>query len=216
LSLLYEVDPSRPDDSTAALVAAAEALADGGLVVLPTETVYGIAARPDLGEATERLFLAKQRPRGLSLPVLTGSTEAAWRVSRPDHRAQALANAFWPGPLTLVLPRSDASRPWSLGEAAETVAVRVPRHVLCFALLERAGPLAVTSANRSGQPPLGDARSLVDGFGDAVGVYLVLTPAAASPAGSPSTIVDLVGERAEVTRRGPIPADAIERVLSEA
>src|SRR5439155_18621642 len=111
-SVVHVVDPELADPaSIAEAVAAIEA---GGLVVLPTETVYGIACRPDDGAATARLFAAKRRPARLSLPVLTSSVPEAFELGIPTPGAAALAEAFWPGPLTMVLARTERSAPWRL------------------------------------------------------------------------------------------------------
>ncbi len=171
MSEVFEVDPEHPTASSAALAAAARALARGLLVVLPTETVYGIACRPDEPSATGRVFAAKRRPHGLNLPVLVAAAEAAWELGVPDHRATRLAAAFWPGPLTMVLPRSGRSRPWELGDRRDSIALRAPDLGLTSSLLRRAGPMAATSANLSGQPPLSDRNELVATFDQSVAVY---------------------------------------------
>ncbi len=210
---IHEVDPARPDEARIAVRAATRALRAGGLVIVPTETVYGLAARPDLPEATARIFAAKCRSFGRNLPILAASAERAWEVARPNPPARRLAEAIWPGALTLVLPRTDRSRSWELGDDRSTVAVRVPHHVLTTALLAEAGPLAVTSANRSGEPPLDDPRALVEAFGSTVAVYLVLARKAAPPGGTPSTVVDLTGAEPEVVRTGAVGPDEISRAL---
>ena len=169
--------------------AVAAALA-GQLIVLPTDTVYGLGTRPDDAEATARLFAAKARIRELELPVLAGSIEAAEAIAVFDDRARALARSHWPGALTIVLPRSDASGAWDLGGNAETIGVRVPDHPIAVAVLARTGPLAVTSANRSGEPTPGTCDELFDIFGDGVAVYLCQ---ADPPPGVASTVVDLTG-----------------------
>jgi tRNA threonylcarbamoyl adenosine modification protein (Sua5/YciO/YrdC/YwlC family) len=209
VSDVFEVDPASPERAGTALDAATAALSEGRLVVLPTETVYGVACRPDDRAATGRLFEAKRRPARLNLPVLAATTEEAWVVGGPTAVARRLAAAYWPGPLTMVLARADRSRDWDLGAERNTVGVRVPDHPLTGALLARAGPLATTSANRSGSPPLERASTLVDAFGEAVAVYLVLPEGARQPAGVSSTVVDLTGDRLRLRRRGPIPLDAL-------
>jgi tRNA threonylcarbamoyl adenosine modification protein (Sua5/YciO/YrdC/YwlC family) len=189
-----------------ALAAAAESLAAGLLVVVPTETVHGIAARPDLPEATERIFAAKHRDRGLGLPVLAATAAEALELAdlaAPAGRAaERMASAFWPGPLTMVLPRGPRSRPWDLGRHTGTIGVRVPDHPAALELLRRTGPLAVTSANRSGRPPMATLAELTQTFGDEVAVYVV--DPAADPEGAASTVVDLSGARPSVVRSGPI------------
>ena len=124
---IFEHDPEG-DPDPAAIRAATEALAAGGLVVLPTETVYGIACRADLPAATGRLFTAKRRARGLALPVMTATATEALVLARPDAAARVMAGAFWPGPLTIVLGRSERAAGWALGEHPDTIALRVPAH----------------------------------------------------------------------------------------
>ena len=213
MSTTFELDPARPDAWSEGIVAAAGALESGGLVVLPTETVYGIACRPDLSEATGRLFAAKQRPGTLNLPILAATTDAAWLVGERSREALALAERFWPGPLTLVLQRTERSRPWQLGELADSVGVRVPSHAIATALLERTGPLAMTSANLSGQPPRSDRTLLEATFVDTVAVILVLPAGAPPPTGASSTVVDLTSFAARLLREGPIGRDRLAEAL---
>jgi len=179
----------------------------GGLIVFPTDTVYGIGCRPDVASATARLFGAKERPRGLTLPVLAGSTAAARAIARFDDRADRLAFALWPGALTMVLPRTPVSESWDLGGEEATIGVRVPDHPMALALLA-AGPLATTSANRSGEPPATTCDTLVEVFGEAVDVYLCQDDALA---GAASTVVSLVGEL-EIVRVGAVDPPDIERL----
>jgi tRNA threonylcarbamoyl adenosine modification protein (Sua5/YciO/YrdC/YwlC family) len=210
VGVIYEVDPGHPDE--AALEGAGDAIAAGRLVLLPTETVYGLAARPDLPEATGRVFEAKGRPTSLNLPVLAPTEEVAWRLGQPSERAERLATPFWPGPLTLVLPRTSVTRGWSLGDRAETIAVRVPDHPLTAALLAATGPLAATSANPSGLPPLLDPDELRQAFDLHVAVYLFLRPGDPPPAGVASTVVDCSGPSPAVLREGAISRQELERV----
>lgn len=190
---------------------AAQAVLAGSLIVLPTDTVYGIGARPDDAEATARLFRAKGRARELRLPVLVASREAAEEVATFDERARALAGRFWPGPLSLVLPRSARSRGWDLGEEATTIAVRMPHHPLALAVLARTGPLAVTSANRSGEPTPATCDGLREVFGDGVEVYLC---EAAPLDGSASTVADLTGPEPRVLRVGPLTEADLRAALA--
>jgi len=185
------VDPLRPERSGAALAAAERALRDGGLVVMPTETVYGIACRPDDAAATDRLFEAKARPRELNLAILTATPEDALALVAGNPFADALALRLWPGPLTMVLPRGERSLAWALGKDPASVGVRVPDLPVPRALLARTGPLAVTSANRSGEPPAETTDELVSAFGDSVAVYLTVAAGAATGSGAPSTVIDL-------------------------
>ena len=189
--------------------AALAALA-GHLVVLATDTVYGIGTRPDDPAATERLFEAKGRPVELTLPVLVPSTAAAREIAAFDERAEVLALAFWAGPLTLVLPRTAASRGWHLGGAPETVGVRMPHHPLALAVLARTGPLAVTSANRSAEPTPATCEGVERVFGDAVDVYLC----EGEPLrGTASTVVDLTSVEPRLLREGAVSETDIRAVL---
>jgi tRNA threonylcarbamoyl adenosine modification protein (Sua5/YciO/YrdC/YwlC family) len=192
--------------------AAARAALDGSLIVLPTDTVYGIGARPDDPSATARLFEAKGRPRELELPVLVPSTEAARRIATFDERAEALALRFWAGRLTIVLPRTRVARAWDLGGDPTTIGVRMPHEPLALAVLARTGPLAVTSANRSGGPTRSTCDEVEAAFADAVEVYLCgpepLT-------GSASTVVDLAHGRVSVLRPGAVSERAIAEALRD-
>ncbi len=185
----------------------------GELIVLPTDTVYGIGTRPDVPEATAALFAAKGRPRDLELPVLVPSPASAADVARLDDRARRLADALWPGALTLVLARTAESRPWDLGGDPETVGVRVPHHPLAVAVLAGTGPLAVTSANRSGEPTPAGCADLEEVFGDAVSVYLCEeTPLT----GTASTVVDLAHGAPAILREGSIGERTILELLAGA
>ena len=190
---------------------AARAALDGRLIVLPTDTVYGIGTRPDAAEATGRLFEAKKRPRHLVLPVLAASADEAGRIGRLGGRGLALAERFWPGPLTLVVHRTDASASWSLGGDGETIGLRVPGHPLAREVLLRTGALAVTSANVSGEPTPARCQDVRAIFGEAVEVYVC---ASGSLDGTPSTVVDLTGDSPVVLREGT-DARHIERWLAK-
>lgn len=203
---VFDVTRTDPDE---ALTAAEEALDRGELVVLPTDTVYGVAARPGLTGATGRVFDAKRRPADLTLPVLAHSARAAEAVAEFDDPARLLATKFWPGGLTIVLPRTSAARAWELGGEEETVGVRLPAHGIARALLERTGPLAVTSANISGEPTPPDCEGVRRALGEAVSVYLC----AGECAGTPSTVVDLTGRTVRITREGAVRAADIAAAL---
>lgn len=202
MSVVYEVDARRPAEHQDAILAAARAAAAGGLVVFPTDTVYAIATRPDDALATGLLFEAKRRAEDLALPVLVSEAREAWEVAERTRKAEELAWAFWPGSLTLVLPRAEVSRSWSLGTRTDSLAVRVPGSPLSLALLGLSGPLAVTSANISGEPPLMDGDRLQAAFGDAVAVYLLSSPSTEPGAGVASTVVDLTGDQPRILREG--------------
>jgi L-threonylcarbamoyladenylate synthase len=189
---------------------AAAAALRGELVVIPTDTVYGIGTRPDDPDATARVFDAKQRPRDLVLPVLVGSRTQAETIASFDARAHRLADDSWPGALTLVLPRTARSREWDLGGDGASVGVRLPSHRLALAVLELAGPLAVTSANRSGEPPARTCVEIERAFGSLVSVTLCTDEPLE---GRSSTVVDLTGEVAVVLRAGDISPRRIKASL---
>lgn len=190
----------------AGLEAARRSLEAGEAVVFPTDTVYGLAARPD---AADRLFEIKGRPRELTLPVLAAGVEDARGVARFDGRAEALAASFWPGGLTIVLPRAAGSAGWDLGEHRDTVGVRVPDSEVARSLLSITGPLAVTSANPSGEGTGATCEEVRAALGEGVAVYVC---AGDAPGGTPSTVVDLSGEP-RVIRAGAIPIDDLLAAL---
>jgi L-threonylcarbamoyladenylate synthase len=189
---------------------AVRAALEGGLIVVPTDTVYGIGTRPDDARATARLFDAKGRPRDLELPVLVPNVAGARQVAVFDERAEVLAGRWWSGPLTLVLRRAEASRAWDLGGDPGTVGVRMPHHPMALAVLARTGPLAVSSANRSGDAPAADCDGLAKAFGDAVEVYLCQE---AKLEGTASTVVDLAHGEWRVLRSGAITELEIRTLL---
>ncbi|HEU4526349.1 MAG TPA: L-threonylcarbamoyladenylate synthase [Actinomycetota bacterium] len=190
---------------------AVEAALAGALIVLPTDTVYGIGTRPDDPHATARLFEAKGRPRDLELPVLVATRGQAREIATFDERAEALAGRFWPGALSFVLPRAERSRGWDLGEDRGTIAVRMPHHPLALAVLAGTGPLAVTSANRSGAAITPNTcEELRAVFGDLVEVYLC----GEEPLGDvPSTVVDLTGPEPLVLRAGAVSPGRLNEAL---
>ncbi len=205
-------DAGEGSDPTAAVDVAVEALQRGDLVVLPTDTVYGIAADAFSPAAVTRLLEAKGRGRDLPVPVLVGAVRTLdGLVEHVPDDARALVERFWPGPLTVVV-RAAPSLAWDLGETRGTVAVRMPLHPVALAVLERTGPLAVSSANRSGLPPATDAAEAREQLGEAVDVYLE-----AGPVGEPvpSTIVDLTGTVPRVLRRGALPVAELRAVLPD-
>lgn len=184
------------------------ALRRGRLVVLPTDTVYGIAALPRSQGGTAELFAVKERPSDKAIPVLGASPADLAEVVDFDDRARAVAGAFWPGPLTLVLPRR-AGWPYDLGGAdPTTIAVRVPSHPTTRALLELSGPLAVTSANRSGAVPATSIEEARAALGDAVAVYLD----GGRCEGAPSSVVSLV-DGLELLRAGAVSLEEIHSVI---
>jgi tRNA threonylcarbamoyl adenosine modification protein (Sua5/YciO/YrdC/YwlC family) len=198
------------EDRERALARARDALQAGELVVVPTDTVYGVAADPFMPGATARVFELKNRPRSLPLPILVSRPRQAWALcdSVPPGAAELVA-AFWPGALTLVMPQTP-DLDWDLGEATGTIALRMPDHADMMELIEMTGPLAVTSANLSGEPTPPDVFRIREQLGDAVAVYL---DGGASKEESGSTIVDLARRRPKIVREGPIGRDQIERAI---
>lgn len=158
------------------------------LAVIPTDTVYGLAANAFAPEAVQKLLNAKGRDRQSPPPVLVANLNMARALVEvlPDA-AVKLAETFWPGALTLIL-RSQPSLDWDLGETKQTVALRVPDHKISLALIEETGPLAVSSANLTGKPAATTAKQAFDYLGESVEVYLDGGP---SPKGEASTILDL-------------------------
>lgn len=182
-------------------------------MVLPTDTVYGVAADAFDAAAVARLLAAKGRGPQMPPPVLVPQqrTIDGLAMAVPQY-AHALIERFWPGPLTLVL-RAQPSLRWDLGDTNGTVAVRMPDHPVALALLARTGPLAVTSANRTGRTAAGTVPEAVAQLADAVEIYLDDGPA---PGGTGSTIVDATRDQVSVLRAGPIPADQLAAVVEAA
>ena len=205
-------DCSDPDARAAGLDAAAAAIGRGELVLLPTDTVYGVAADAFSPEAVRGLLAAKNRGRNMPVPVLIGEASTlGGLVLRTPPVAHRLAEEFWPGGLTLVLEHAP-SLAWDLGDAEGTVAVRLPDDELARELLRRTGPLAVSSANRSGRPAATTVQEAVDQLGDHAAVALDGGPRADSAA---STIVDCTGTHPRVLRVGAIPPERLQEVVPE-
>lgn len=179
-------------------------LQQGGVIVMPTDTVYGLAARPDVPGAVAAIFAIKERPRDKALPVLAADVDALRDVAEVDERARHLAEVFWPGPLTLVLPRAASFTCDLGGTSAATVAVRVPALDVALDLLGRTGPLAVTSANRSGAP----AAVTVDEARAALGREVDIFIDGGRVGGAPSTVLDIV-DGPRVLREGALSREEL-------
>ncbi|GAB7069046.1 threonylcarbamoyl-AMP synthase [Mycobacterium hodleri] len=192
------------------IASAISALKGGRLVVMPTDTVYGIGADAFDGAAVAALLAAKGRGRDMPVPVLVGSwhTIDGLVYSVPDS-ARELIRAFWPGALSLVVQQAPSLQ-WDLGDAQGTVMLRMPLHPVAIELLREVGPMAVSSANISGRPAAVTAAEARDQLGDLVEVYLEAGPSAN---GAASTIVDLTGAQPRILREGPVSAAAIATVL---
>jgi L-threonylcarbamoyladenylate synthase len=203
---------SDPDQRAAALDSATAAIREGALVVLPTDTVYGVAADAFDPGAVRRLLAAKGRGREMPPPVLVSSRSTLGALAaKIPAQADALADAFWPGALTLICLQQPSLR-WDLGDTRGTVAVRMPDHDLALELLARTGPLAVTSANRTGMPAATDVDQAEEMLGESVAVYL---DDGKVTGGVPSTIVDLAGGVPRVLRVGAIRLEQLREVVPE-
>ncbi len=204
---MSELLPIEDPDS---LARAAQALRDGLLIVLPTDTVYGVAAHPARPEAVAALYAAKARPPDKAIPILLADIDDVAHVAMPlSAAARRLAEAFWPGPLTLVVPRR-ADLP-EIVSSLPTVGVRIPDHDATRAVIRAAGgALAVTSANRSGgSSPITAAEAMAQ-LGEAVALYLDGGPC---PGGQPSTVAEVTGAGLVIHRAGPISEDALRSAL---
>ena len=201
---------STDEDREQAIATASLAVQRGELVVLPTDTVYGIGADAFDADAVQSLLDAKGRGREMPPPVLISSatTLDALATGVTDY-ARRLVDRFWPGPLTIVC-NQQPSLQWDLGDTRGTVAVRMPDHRLALDLLERTGPMAVSSANLTGHPAATDADQAEEMLGDQVAVIIDDGP---SPGGSSSTIVDVRGHRGKLLRTGAISLEDLNEAL---
>ncbi|UXA16725.1 L-threonylcarbamoyladenylate synthase [Mycobacterium sp. SMC-4] len=203
-------DCSDPAQRTTGIASAISALKGGRLVVMPTDTVYGIGADAFDSEAVAALLAAKGRGRNMPVPVLVGSWHTIQGlVYTVPPTAKELIRAFWPGALSLVVHQAPSLQ-WDLGDAHGSVMLRMPLHPVAIELLREVGPMAVSSANLSGHPAAVTAAAAREQLGDLVEVYLDGGPAQAQAA---STIVDLTGAHPRILREGPVTVDAIADVL---
>jgi L-threonylcarbamoyladenylate synthase len=208
VSVVY--DCAREPDRADGLAAAAGAVRAGRLVVIPTDTVYGIGADAFSGTAVRSLLQAKNRGPDMPVGVLVGSWQTIdGLVLSVPQPARALIEAFWPGDLSIVLPHAP-SLSWDLGRSHGTVMLRMPLHPVALELLRDVGPMAVSSANTSGRPPAATVDEARDQLGSSVAVYLD-----GGPSGDPvpSTIVDMSGDEPVVLREGAVSLAAVSDVL---
>lgn len=199
-----------PGAEGAATLFAREAIARGHIIAFPTETFYGLGVDPAREDAVAAIFAAKGRAAGEALPLIAADTDAARRVASVwSETAERLAAAFWPGPLTLVVPVRAGAVAAEVTAGRDTVAVRVPGHPLArvLAACAPADVLTATSANRSGSPALATADDVERALGPGVALIIDGGP---SPGGLASTIVDVTGEQPRLIREGPV---AFDRVL---
>jgi L-threonylcarbamoyladenylate synthase len=201
-------------DDEAGRAEAIDALRRGGIVAVPTDTVYGIASDLATPGGIERLFAAKRRPPEKGIVLLLADADQAAEVGEWPRGAAVLADRFWPGGLTLVLGRRDGDRlPGALTGGAPTIAVRLPDHAAPRALAAALGPLPTTSANVSGEPEAADAAEILARLGEAIELVLDGGPAAG---GAPSTVVDVAAARPRVLREGAIPGASLAAALDAA
>jgi tRNA threonylcarbamoyl adenosine modification protein (Sua5/YciO/YrdC/YwlC family) len=202
-------DPAEREKGIAAAVAAARR---GDLVVMPTDTLYGLGCDAFKKHAVAALFRAKGRGRDMPLIVMVGSRRTFDGLAhRLPRSARALADAFWPGALTLIVEAAKSLQ-WDLGETHGTVAVRMPLHPVPLEVLREIGPMAVTSANKTGQPPAVTAGQAQEQLGYSARVYLDGGPC---PASVPSTIVDVTGPVPQVVRAGALDIGKLREVVPE-
>src|SRR6201999_2739875 len=203
-----QYDCTDPTQRETGIASAISAVKGGRLVVMPTDTVYGIGADAFDGTAVAALLAAKGRGRDMPVPVLEGSWHTIdGLVYTVPHSARELIEAFWPGALSLVV-RQAPSLQWDVGDSYGTVMLRMPLQPVAIELLREVGPMAVSSANISGRPAAVTVEDARNHRGDLVEVYLDGGPAEQQAA---STIVDLTGAHPRVLREGPITAEAIAK-----
>lgn len=208
----FTLSTADPLERESAIGTAARAVTAGQLVVMPTDTLYGLGVDAFDSIAVAALLDAKGRGRSMPVPVLVGSWETIeGLVSWVPTRVQTLIEAFWPGGLTLVVEHAPSLQ-WDLGDSRGTVAIRMPLHPVALALLAETGPMAVSSANKSGHPPAATVAEAEEQLGEVVSVYLDGGPIAAAV---PSTIVDVTGEVPRVLRAGAVSMERLRTVLPE-
>jgi L-threonylcarbamoyladenylate synthase len=199
------------EDGEAGRREAISVLAAGGIVALPTDTVYGIAVDLESPGGIERLFAAKQRPPERGIVLLLGDPEQAAAIGEMTPAARQLAEACWPGGLTLILRQATGvALPEILTGGAPTIGLRLPDHPAPRAIAAALGPLPTTSANRSGEPDALSAADAVAALGERIDLVL---DGGRAPGGRPSTVVDVTSGRPRILREGAIPGDRIAEIL---
>ena len=204
------VDATQRSTRADAVGIAANSVKGGRLVVLPTDTVYGIGCDAFDNQAVEALLRAKNRGPDMPVAVLIGSWDTVGGLVREyTPQMRTLVEAFWPGGLSVVVPQAP-SLPWNLGDTRGTVMLRMPLHPVALDLLNQTGPMAVSSANVSGNPPALTVAEAQQQLGDAVAVYI---DGGQATVGQASTIVDLSGPAPRILREGATSAEAVAEVL---
>jgi tRNA threonylcarbamoyl adenosine modification protein (Sua5/YciO/YrdC/YwlC family) len=200
------LDCTDPASRGHAIEAAARAVQDGSVVVLPTDTLYGIGADAFNPQAVTDVLTAKGRGRDMPIPVLVGSWHTIdGLVSYVSFETRELIEAFWPGGLTLIVEHAP-SLAWDLGDARGTVGIRMPLHPVAIELLTQTGPMAVSSANRTSMPPATNAHDAYQQLGESVAVYL---DSGEVPVAKPSSIVDMTGDAPRLVREGALSYDEL-------
>ena len=191
-----------------AIPTAARIISEGGLIAFPTDTIYGVAGDPLNPDSLRKIYQAKERPDEKALPVLIGALDQLTAlVSALSPEVEAIAKAFWPGPLTLVLPKNPNLPPELT--AYPTVGVRMPDHPFTLALLRRTGPLATTSANISGGPNPTTAQNVLDQLGGRIDLILDGGP---TPGPTASTVADVSTSLIKILREGPISLSDLQNL----
>lgn len=191
-----------------AIPTAARIISEGGLIAFPTDTIYGVAGDPLNPDSLRKIYQAKERPDEKALPVLIGALDQLTAlVSALSPEVEAIAKSFWPGPLTLVLPKNPNLPPELT--AYPTVGVRMPDHPFTLALLRRTGPLATTSANISGGPNPTTAQNVLDQLGGRIDLILDGGP---TPGPTASTVADVSSSPIKILREGPISLSDLQNL----
>ena len=208
--IVIRIDPGNPAEDE--LLRAAQVARDGGLVVYPTDTVYGLGTNPLIPNAVTRVYRVKERPLDKPLPVLVSSIEAAKRLVEMSPVAECLARSLWPGAVTLVLPAKPVA-PRELHAGTGRLGVRMPSHQVALRLIEMSGGALVgTSANKHGRESPRTAKEAIEQLDGEVDVVVDAGPA---PGGKPSTVVELRGDEIRLVREGPVCLGTITRLLGE-
>ncbi|NLZ58154.1 MAG: threonylcarbamoyl-AMP synthase [Corynebacterium sp.] len=208
MSRIY--DCADPESRTAGVKAAVDAVKAGQLVVLPTDTLYGLGCDAFNNQAVANLLATKHRGPDMPVPVLVGSWDTIQGlVQYYSPQAKTLVEAFWPGGLSIIVPQAP-SLPWNLGDTRGTVMLRMPLHPVAIELLRETGPMAVSSANISGHQPPSTVTEARQQLNQNVSVYL---DGGECAIGKPSSIIDISGDHPKLLREGAISAERIGEVL---
>jgi len=204
------ITPVLPVDSPGALEECVRCINHNGVIVIPTDTVYGIGCSAFQSQPIERIFMVKGRDSNKAIPILIGGFEQINQVARSlNNKAETLMHLFWPGPLTIIVPRNP-SLPVNLSPY-DTIGIRMPNHTWLLSVLLKSGPLAVTSANPSGKP---EAKNVDEVIQSLDGKIDLIVNGGQSASAKPSTVVDCTGAEIRILREGPILSADILKALS--